>query len=246
MYNLIDSIVLLLLLIYFTRGWMRGFLKTIFGPIALILASIVSYIYFKQTNNLVIGLVICLIGPFILEFLFSLGLKLWNQTTDEDEEPFTLGRLAGGFLSLLWGGIIIVLCLVLTTMIPLKMSWLENLQARIKQSTTYGLLNHYFHLEKKAYTQTLSSLQEAFNDPQKLQRLEQTEAFQDLINDDKLRNLLQNEDLAEQLKGNNLGEMIKSQQIQEIIKDKDLVRKFLSLYAESLKLNQPSNENTDE
>lgn len=145
--NTVDLIILVISLFYFIRGWTKGFLRTIFGPISLIIGSIMSYIYFKQSGNIFVSILIGLMGPFVLNLGLSLLIKIWRKVTDEDNDAFTIGRLLGGICGFIWGFSLTTLIIVLIGLAPLQNSGLKSVQDQVKQSRYYSLLNQYFTIK---------------------------------------------------------------------------------------------------
>jgi len=242
--NTVDLIVLIVGLFYFIRGWMKGFLRTIFGPISLIIGSIVSYLYFKQSGNVFVSILIGLILPFILNFGLSLLINIWRKATDEDDDFFTIGRLLGGIFSFIWGVSLATLIVLLIVLTPLQISWLKSLQHQIKQSQYYSLLDRYFTLEKTNDQIGLNTLQEILNDPVKIQRFQETQTFRELVNDEKLKNIFSDQETLNNLKNNNIGALLKNPEFVKLISDEEFRTKILSAYQEILKMEKTGNNGT--
>lgn len=111
-----------ILSIYFLyRGAVRGFINSLIFPLSMIAATILSAVYFKISNDMIISLAIGLVGPFLLCFLLKLIFKMWVQAINSDiKQPSSLSRLAGAALNLIWGWVFIVFTLILLAVLP---SW---------------------------------------------------------------------------------------------------------------------------
>lgn len=238
--NTVDLIILIVGLFYFIRGWMKGFLRTIFGPISLIIGGIASYVYFKQSGNIFVSILIGLVLPFILNFGLSFLLNIWRKATDEDDS-FTIGRLLGGIFSCIWGTSLATLIVILIVLTPPQISWLKKLQNQIKQSQYYSFLNQYITLEKTDDQIGLNTLQKILNDPVKIQRFQETETFRELVNDEKLKKIFADQETLNNLKNNNIGALLKNPEFLKLISDEEFRTKILSAYQEILKIEKTGN-----
>jgi len=122
MYSNTDTIIAVCLILFFYRGWSKGFLRNLLGPVSLILSCILATIYFRETKNMIISLLMGIFGPFVLNILFSLSIAAWNQTVDGKKDLSEISRLLGAGISMLWGGIYLVLILTLISVAPCRSS----------------------------------------------------------------------------------------------------------------------------
>ena len=68
---LIDLAFVLLLIFFLWRGASRGFIQSLLGPLAFILATAAAFIYYQNTKNIYVSLILGLAGPFILHFFLE-------------------------------------------------------------------------------------------------------------------------------------------------------------------------------
>ena len=113
-----DAIVAVILIYSSWDGWRRGFLRTLLGPVSLLLATIVSYFYYNFTHDFLKSLLIGLIGPFVLNIILAVVLTLWNKTVNQNQKANNFSRAWGGLFNLVWMGGIILLTLVLLVFMP--------------------------------------------------------------------------------------------------------------------------------
>ena len=73
----IDIIVICLLLYYFYKGWKKGFIRSFFGAVFVVIGWIGATVYYYETKKLVESLIICIAGPIVLNFLLSSAVNLW-------------------------------------------------------------------------------------------------------------------------------------------------------------------------
>jgi hypothetical protein len=244
--NATDICILIISAYYFIGGWQKGFLRTIFGPIALILGSILSYYYYKQTGNLVISILIGLIVPFALNIILSLMIGIWQKSNDEEKEMFTLGSLLGAICNLVWGLTITSLMIFLFLLVPLQISTLQQCQENIHQSQYYSFLNKKFSLDLRKDAMGLDSIQEILKDPKKIERLQNSDGFQALINDERMQKIFNNEKTVSDMKSNNFGELLKNPDFMQLLNDQELTAKILKAYKDMIKFDKKDqNENSE-
>ncbi len=227
-----DYIILGLLVIFFIMGWQKGLLRTLLGPISLIVGSIVGYIYYQKTGNLVISLLISIVGPFIMNIACGLLINAAKKSQANQEDAPILGRFLGGILSLLWSGSILILTILLIGLIPGKTPWLEKIQKAINTSHTYTFIYEKFK-EKIPSVENIKNLNTAIQDPERIKDLQSTEEFQTVFNSDVIKQLYSDEETAKQLQEKDMGKLLTNPKVQSavqaIINDPELLKKFMSL-----------------
>jgi len=125
---LTDVIVRILVFYFLCRGAQKGFLRTLLGPFSLILACIIGFIYYAQTQKFFTSFFIAILGPFLFTFTFSFVLQAWNATVNNKKSVSIPSRLAGALVSLLWRGthLAITLSLIASAPMPKNISWLST------------------------------------------------------------------------------------------------------------------------
>ena len=135
-----DLIFLITLLFFFASGWRKGFWRTILGPIALGLAAMLSMYYYNQTKNVIWALLIGILGPFVIKFIFAVFLRLWNFSEPKERKINPLGSFLGGCLQVAWCWTIITLILFLIAVIPGEFAWLKSIKQDINASKSYAFI----------------------------------------------------------------------------------------------------------
>jgi len=113
-----DFITLILSFYFMVRGSLCGFVNSLINPFSIIVCTIISIIYYQNTKNIIISLVIGVLGPLLLNYLLRTSLRAWSRATNTDVKPNLISRLAGAFVSLTWGWIFIIFILILLTSLP--------------------------------------------------------------------------------------------------------------------------------
>jgi uncharacterized membrane protein required for colicin V production len=238
--NILDYILTFLLIFYFLTGWERGFWRTVFAPLSLIIGSVIGYVYFLWSHNLFVSLIISIISPFVFNIFFNLFIK----TINPDPPFFTFGRLLGAFFSVLWGGVIVFLILLLIIFAPFKNPTLEKIQYTIHSSLYYRVFEAFASQKTQSVQTKITNIQEVMQDPDKLSQLEETEAYQDLMNDEKLQDIFSDEEFLEQIKEHRYIDLLSSPKLKAVLEDKELIRKIFALNKEIMELEKK--ETTEE
>jgi uncharacterized membrane protein required for colicin V production len=137
--DITDTIAFLLSVFFLFRGFSRGFMRSLLGPFSIIVATIISIIYYQITQDLVLSLVIGLIGPFILHLLLKFFLKMLAKATNTEVPPGFLSRLGGAILTLAWGWVFIILTLLLLTLLPPLGKTLASMRSDVTRSISYTI-----------------------------------------------------------------------------------------------------------
>jgi uncharacterized membrane protein required for colicin V production len=230
--NIVDYILTFLLIFYFLTGWERGFWRTVFAPLSLVIGSVIGYLFFLWSHNLFVSLIISIVSPFLFNILFNLFLKAINP----DPPFFTFGRLLGAFFSVIWGGTIVSLILMLIVFAPFKNPTLEKLQYKIHSSLYYRVFEAFTNQKTQSVQTKITNIQEVMQDPEKLSQLEETEAYQDLMNDEKLRDIFSDESFLEQIKEHRYVELLSSPKLKAVLEDKELIHKIFALNKEIMQM----------
>lgn len=240
--NMVDKIIFFSAVLLFWRGWGKGFLQTILGPVALIIGTILSFVYYFIFHNLLIAAAIGIIIPIILSIIFSMTLGVIFLGQDK-KHISTISRFCGGIINTVWGEFLFFMALFLIILIPLHLPLIESAQKDIKGSNSYTFLNSIvkkeFNFDIKS---TLDPTQfKALTDPKALDRLSQTSEFQNLLADPLVQNLLNDPEADKAIESKDIGKLIQNPHFIAITKDPDLLKKFLSLYGTILDTNTSEN-----
>jgi uncharacterized membrane protein required for colicin V production len=137
--DITDSIVFLLSVFFMFRGFSRGFMRSLLGPFSIIVATIISIIYYQITEDLILSLIIGLVGPFILHLLLKFLLKIMAKATNTETPPGFLSRLGGALLTLAWGWVFIIFTLLLLALLPPWSKTLAAIHNNVTRSLSYTI-----------------------------------------------------------------------------------------------------------
>lgn len=225
----IDLIIVIACLAFFIIGFNRGFWRAIIGPFALILGAIAGYIYYQKTGEWITSFLISFFGPFLIKLTLGFVLLLFPKDKNAQEDPVTLGKFAGGIFNLVWGGAIIMIALLLITLVPSPWSWLKTLQNQITDSQAYGIMNTLTRNTIENNETDILQMMNFWENPEKIENLQTTPEYQNLMTEDKITTILEDETLMDDIQNKNFVKILGSTKIQDLIKDKDLMSKLFNL-----------------
>jgi uncharacterized membrane protein required for colicin V production len=227
--SITDIIVLFIIVFFIYRGWQKGFLRTILGPLSLVLCTFGAYVYYYKTKNIPFSLLIAFIGPIGLTIFVGLSLTIWRRFFNKEGKISHLSRILGSFLNLLWSGSILVGVLTLLLFIPQKMPFFRTTQKDFHKSITYKYLNNFF--QKRI--PSLANIEQRINvlslDPQQ-QPKEVSDKLNELRQDERIQSILSDPVIANQIEKRDISQLISNPKILAIAQDEDLMMKFLDIY----------------
>lgn len=210
------------------RGASRGFMHSLLGPFSIIVATIISIIYFQNTKDVIISLLIGLIGPLLLHLLLKFLLRAWANATNTNIKPNSLSRLGGALLTLAWGWIFICLILIFLTILPPWGKTMTIIHHDITGSASYGQIAQ--PLEKIFYAgpkQTTLSTKDA----------DANINPQSLADDPRFQKVLKDPDVQKAIDAHDLGKLMSNPKImaltQQIMTDPETLKKVMAIYKTS-------------
>lgn len=231
MINTIDIVVLILFTYYLWRGWRKGFLGAVLGPVSLAAGCILSYNYYLKTQNIVISLLISLLGPFLLHLTLAILLKIWTLSPDKKKKPSLVSRLFGAAFSLSWSGGIIVLLILLIMVIPSAVPYAGQIRDHLSETKTYTLISYY---SKQNPLQP--------DDNIRMEKLSQTEEFKQVMKDDKFRKLVTDPEVQKYIGDKDFNGLMNNDKVKDAMKDRDLM---IQLFEFQKRIIQDSLESED-
>jgi hypothetical protein len=220
-----DLITLFLSILCLIRGASRGFMNSLIVPFSLIVATIISIVYYQYTKNLIVSLALGCIGPFLLGLFLKFLLQRWAEVTNTAIKPNFLSRLTGAILTLVWGWVFIIITLILLAVVP---SWGEMLTAvhnDVVKSKSYGSIAKPFEVvlfpPLKQNTATVTSA----NPNADAKSLAQDPRFQKIMQDPEIQKEIEEHDMVKLMSNPEMMALT-----QEIMNDPATMKKVMALY----------------
>jgi hypothetical protein len=241
-----DKIIFFSVIFLFWRGWSKGFAQTILGPLALIIGTILSFIYYIVFRNLVIATAIGIIAPIIINIIFSMTLGVLFLG-NEKKNMSILNRFSGACINTFWGEFLILTGLFLVILIPLHLPLVDTAQNDIKQSYTYAELTNYLNKTFKIDINNNfdPSKLKALSDPQALDTLGKTKEFQEVLEDPLVQALLNDPKTTQAIEAKDIGQLLQNPKFIALTKDPALLKKFLTLYSKILEKDKTKTPSTE-
>lgn len=221
--NYIDLILACLIAYFFLLGFMRGFLRSVFGPLALIAGSWIAFVYYQTTQNIFITFIIGIFAPMAISIFLRFILSSWLKSLNPEAVPSAISRMSGALITLLWGWTFVIFTTILLHVIPVPIKQVVAIQTEIHGSiiaqTTILPFQALFIPSPKNNNST-ESVKEMANDPR----------LADLMNDPEIKAAAQHRDYAALIKNPKIMKLT-----QEMMADPALMKRILAMYGETQK-----------
>lgn len=234
-----DVIIRIILVLFFIKGWMKGFFKSLLGPISLIIGVLLSIAYYKESNNLFYSFLFSFFSPIIIRIALGFAVKVFSSSDDNKKKklPSLISSLLGACFCTIWNGFYIALILLIIGIAPIKNEKFQKVQNNILNSQTYNYLRKFTGNKIPTTTNDIKEVTSILQDPKKLEELRQSKEFKQLVDDEKLQTLLNDPETIRQIEEKDFGKLFSNPAIQEIMKDKELLKKFLEVNKKLFKQN---------
>jgi uncharacterized membrane protein required for colicin V production len=238
--NFTDITFIVIILVLTVTGYARGFLRTIIGPAAFIIATAAAYFYFKQTNNVLVALGIGIFGPIFLGWLINLTI---DNTILRNKVPTSspVSRTFGAIFNLIWGGLIFLSVFAFLILIPLKPFGLGDINANVRSSMTHKLLKGHFEKfgiispdeGKECATGVCSMLEED------KKSLAEDKDVQDIMNDPRVQKLMADPAMQAAIAKQDFAAILANPLVFELGQDPAFIGKAMRVYPKVKAASQP-------
>ncbi len=226
---MIDSIVSALLLYFLYRGWAKGFLRTLIGPISLIVACVAGIAYYSSTHNIIAGILIGVLGPILLNVLFSISINIWHQTVNVGRPLSYASRLLGSGFSLIWGSLHLALIVILLFMIPLDFPWLRHLREQVLASRSYAIIQQQTKAVLPVQSLNTSQIVEMLRDPAQLEKVHSLEEYKTVMEEKAVLDILSDEDILRYIEDRNFSQLMTHPKVQSLLENPEVLKKVFDL-----------------
>ncbi len=219
-----DILTLILSIVFLMVGASRGFLQSLMGPVAMIVATIISIIYYQCTANIVVSLLIGLLGPILISLILKFLLRTWTVVTNSDIKPDALSAMAGAVLTFIWGWIFIIFTLILLTVLPLWGDAFTAIHRDVAKSSSYAMASHVedrlFSGSKQNVTAVASVASAA-----DAKSLAQDPRFQAVLQDPDIQKDIEAHDIVKLMRNPKMMKLV-----QQLMSDPVAMKKLMALY----------------
>jgi hypothetical protein len=219
MINITDLLLIICSILFIYIGINRGFLRSLMGPIAFILGSLLGLICFEMTKNLMWSFCVGALSPILITWGLSGLLNLWYPR--EDWVPNALSQILGAVLTLLWGMPFILAFVVIASILPPANPVLKAINEDVNRS-------YCFKQIKPLINQFLPEPKKTNPSPGKTPSPSEIQA---LAEDPRFKAIREDPEIQKQIEANNFGALMANPKMmaltQEVMKDPELMKKLL-------------------
>jgi len=246
MYTTTDLVVLLLLIFYIYRGWRKGILRSLIGPVSLVICGMIAMIHYDLNENMITSLSIAVGGAFILTILLSVVLSLMRLTVDKEYRDYVFwgSRLLGSIFNLVWKGALLGFFLIALSLIPSNLFGLQKAHDDIVGSFSYSVAHRLTSSIKP--TKELMETFDLINDSHYMDKLAETDEYEQLMNDEKIQELREDPEIAKMMDEKNISGLMSNPKIIEMLQDDEFMLKINELSRKAYQQKQDEEEAEEE
>jgi hypothetical protein len=240
-----DIVIIVLLIIMAANGAYQGFLRSLVGPVSIIISLILTGFIYLGTKNFVATFLTAVLGPFFFGWIIVTALKKWLNC-DEAPRLSIISRVGGQIVNLVWGSVVIFLAVAFFAFFPFNQYELAGVSKDVRHSFAFRLIEPIF-IDKALHATPLpdpgacdtglcnvsEQTMETFTaDPQ----------IQAIMNDPRVQKLQEDPDAQKAMENKDYAALVNNPVIQELTMDPQFLMKALKAYPkiQALKNLQPS------
>jgi hypothetical protein len=138
-----DIIVIVLLVILAANGAYQGLLRSLVGPVALLISLLLSVFVYFSTKSFSASFLTAVLGPFFFAWIIVSALKRWLNS-EESPRLSIVSRVGGQVVNVVWGSIVIFLTIAFLAFFPFNRFDLPGVSKDIHRSFCYRLIEPMF------------------------------------------------------------------------------------------------------
>ena len=238
---LVDIIVLVWFLFLLSSGWRKGLLRTLIGPLSLLINIAACYFYFQKTHNLIGTAVAMLLGPFVISCCLFLIIFFWHVNFDKGVPPVFLSRFLGSTLNLVWGSGIAVSSILMVAILPTASPRLSTFKNYVMSSHAYALTEKFIKNKIPLFRQAETVIKTS-QDPQELAKFQSEPEFRALYFDPKIQKFLTDRETSNQIQNHDMKGLLSNPVFLNLWQDPELLTKLIKLSQRIAQKESPQTE----
>ena len=215
---LLDKIIWVFLAVFFLSGWLRGFLKSLIGPIAFFCCIIAAVIFYDLNHNVLMAAVITFAGTIALSLFLSVLLSVTMHAINKEYrgKVFLLSRILGATVNVAWQANILFIGLIIFSIIPLQKGTLTKLQQQVPDST---MMEYYRTkiVDKDTRYKALIATMEVVKEPKEMQAIQQTRRYIAFQEDPNVQAFAADPDAILALQENNTIKLLQTPSLKKLV-----------------------------
>ncbi|MCA9400201.1 MAG: CvpA family protein [Candidatus Omnitrophica bacterium] len=228
---MLDIIFIVAILLTFFRGWQKGFLLSIIGPLALFVGSLAAYAYYKSTGDLLMSLVISVVVPIAIPIAtacFVYALKLLEPASERSCS--LISRLAGGIVQAAWCVAFILMTFLCIHFAPIQQPWFQKTRSFFEKSRSFTIFSRQMAKLLPEESYGFEGIIQKFANQDQLKNLDQTPEFNDLMQDPSFEGFIHDPEIQNLVENNAVFELIQHPKFKEMMKDPQVMDKLMAVY----------------
>jgi hypothetical protein len=228
-----DIVVIVLLIIMAANGAYQGFLRSLVGPLALILSLMTSVLVYFNTKSFSTGFLIAVLGPFFYGWVIVTLLKKWLNAEEAPRLSIT-SRVGGQVVNVVWGSIVIFITIAFLAFFPFNRFDLPGVSKDVHRSFSFRLIKPIFTNKTKTYvpptilTDCESGICSASD--KQMQTFADDPEVQAIANDPRMQNLLNDPAIQKAVENKDYRAILANPAVNELGKDPQFLIKVIKLY----------------
>jgi hypothetical protein len=226
-----DATVLILSIFFLIRGASRGFINSLVIPFSILVATIVSIIYYQITKEMIVSLLIGLIGPLLLSLGIRVLLKKLAKATNSEIKPSFFSRLGGAFLTLAWGWIFIIFALILLVSLPTWGKTLTMIHNDVIKSASYFFVKP---ISEEIFAASKQNAADASSGSSDTPSISSADA-KSLAEDPRFIKILQDPEIQKDIDAHDIVKLMSNPKMmdltRQIMSDPAMMKKVMALYS---------------
>lgn len=223
-----DLIVLGVFVFFAVIGLLKGFFRTIIGPLSSTIGISAGYFYYMQYGRLANALILALGVPIVLSIVLSIVLFIWRKTADKESTLTWPSRLAGSLLNGFWGLCLMLPFVLFLAIMPAPVSFLEKIKNDALDSSTYSLMKNFIQDKTTAMKGAEIFFKTPVDSP-KMESIRQRPDFQAVQNDPNIRDIVSDEETIRQIREKDIFKLLANPKFVKLLENKETLKKLYAL-----------------
>jgi len=233
---MIDIVFLFLILYFMVSGLQKGFFSYLMEFLLVFVCVLGSWLYYKETHNLLYSLIILFLSPIILASIFKFLFHVNMEKAQHIKSPTIshLNNIAGGTIGFSWGVLWLVVISLVVNLIPLDKPVFLKLKDNVSNSYVLRFVKTIIPFKEVFVLDKLNSLGEIMRDPNALANLRQIPSFLVFMEDKKIQDFMKDRNALRQLQEKKILSLLDNSKFKAILEDAKVLKKFTQIDFESL------------
>lgn len=226
------DIVFLFIILYFTlSGLQKGFLAYFLEFLLVFICFVGSWLYYRETHNFLLGLIILFLSPIIIVAIFKFLLHISIERAQEIKRLFLshLNNIFGGIIGFFWGIFWTIIISVVINIIPIDNPSFLKVKENLKSSYVLRFVKAVAPIREIFLVEKMNNLSQIIQSTEATKTLKDNPEFQRLMEEEQIQNFIKDRTVMNQLKDNQILSLLGNPKFIAILENKKILKKFLEV-----------------